>query len=163
LADLTAFNKREAQIELAYFGQERFEQAARRGPLTNPDYLEVKERLLRLTRVEGIDAVMDEHRLDAIVAPSTGPARLIDLVNGDAGSGSSAGVPAIAGYPHVTVPMGAVAGLPVGLSFFVRGVRRCCGASPFAEQATCTGSRCGSLHCGPCVGLPPPRQPAALL
>ena len=117
--DLVAFNQREAARELAYFGQETLEASARRGPLTSPEYLQVKERLPRTAR-EGIDRAMDEHRLDAIVAPSATPARPIDLVNGDAGGGGSSGLAAIAGYPHVTVPMGYVHGLPVGLSFFGR-------------------------------------------
>jgi amidase len=120
IEDLIAFNRREARVELAFFGQQRLESAARRPPLTDPGYLEARERLLRSARAEGIDAVMDGAGLDAIVAPSAGPARLIDLVNGDAGGASVAGLPAAAGYPHVTVPMGLVAGLPVGLSFFGR-------------------------------------------
>jgi len=120
LDDLIAFNRREAAREMPFFGQEIFEQAARRGPLTSPEYLQTKERLQRLSRAEGIDAVMDQHRLDALIAPSTGPARPIDLVGGDAGGGGSSGLAAIAGYPHVTVPMGFIHGLPVGLSFFGR-------------------------------------------
>ena len=120
LDDLIAFNRREAAREMPFFGQEIFEQAARRGPLTSPEYLQVKERLQRLSRTEGIDAVMGQHRLDALVAPSAGPARPIDLVNGDAGSGGTSGLAAIAGYPNITVPMGLVHGLPVGLSFFGR-------------------------------------------
>jgi amidase len=80
----------------------------------------VKERLQRASQADGIDAVMDQHRLDALIAPSTGPARLIDLVSGDAGGGGSSGLAAIAGYPHITVPMGHIHGLPVGLSFFGR-------------------------------------------
>jgi len=120
LDDLIAFNRREAAREMPFFGQEIFEQAARRGPLTSPEYLQLKERVQRLTRAEGIDAVMDQHRLDALIAPSTAPARPIDLVNGDAGSGGTSGLAAIAGYPSITVPMGFVHGLPVGLSFFGR-------------------------------------------
>ena len=120
LDDLIAFNRREAAREMPFFGQEIFEQAARRGPLTSPEYLQVKERLQRLSRAEGIDAVMDQHRLDALVSPSTAPARPIDLVNGDAGSGGTSGLAAIAGYPSITVPMGFVHGLPVGISFFGR-------------------------------------------
>ncbi|MEK7668258.1 MAG: amidase [Gemmatimonadota bacterium] len=120
LDDLIAFNRREAARELPFFGQEIFEQAARRGPLTSPEYLQVKERLQRASRTEGIDAVMDQHRLDALVAPSTGPARPIDLVSGDSGGGGSSGLAAIAGCPHLTVPMGFIHSLPVGLSFFGR-------------------------------------------
>ena len=120
LEDLIAFNQREAAREMPFFGQEIFEQAARRGPLTSPEYLQLKERVQRLTRAEGIDAVMDQHRLDALIAPSAAPARPIDLVNGDSGSGGTAGLAAIAGYPSITVPMGYVRGLPVGLSFIGR-------------------------------------------
>ena len=120
LDDLIAFNRRESAREMPFFAQEIFEQAARRGPLTSPEYLQLKERLQRLTRAEGIDAVMDQHRLDALIAPSTAPARPIDLVNGDAGSGGTSGLAAIAGYPSITVPMGFVHGLPVGISFMGR-------------------------------------------
>lgn len=120
LDDLIAFNRREAAREMPYFGQETFEAAARKGPLTSPEYVELRERLQRLTRAEGIDAVMNQHRLDALVAPSTTPARPIDLVGGDAGGAGSSGPAAIAGYPHLTVPMGLVHGLPVGLSFYGR-------------------------------------------
>ena len=117
---LIAFNQRDAAREMPFFGQEIFEQAARRGPLTSPEYLQLKERLQRASRAEGIDAVMTQHRLDALISVSAGPARPIDLVSGDAGGGGSSGLAAIAGYPHVTVPMGFVHGLPVGLSFFGR-------------------------------------------
>ena len=119
--DLIAFNTREAAREMPFFGQEIFEQTSRMGPLTSQEYLDLKDRLRRLTRTEGIDQVCDQNRLDALVSPSNAPARPIDLVSGDAGGGGSSGIPAIAGYPHVTVPMGFVTGgLPVGLSFFGR-------------------------------------------
>jgi amidase len=120
LDDLIAFNRREAAREMPFFGQEIFERAARRGPLTSPEYLQLKERLQRAARAEGIDAVMDQHRLDALIAPSAAPARPIDLVNGDSGSGGTSGLAAIAGYPSITVPMGFVHGLPVGISFIGR-------------------------------------------
>jgi amidase len=120
LDDLIAFNRRDAARETPFFGQEIFEQAVRRGPLTSPEYLQLKERIQRLTRAEGIDAVMDQNRLDALIAPSAAPARPIDLVNGDSGSGGTSGLAAIAGYPSITVPMGYVRGLPVGLSFIGR-------------------------------------------
>jgi amidase len=115
--DLVAFNRREAARELAFFGQETFEATARKGPLTTPEYTEIKDRLRRRSRDEGIDAVLREHRLDAIVAPATTPARPIDLVGGDSGGAASYGIAAIAGYPSLTVPMGLVHGLPVGLAF----------------------------------------------
>ncbi len=120
LDDLIAFNRREAAREMPYFGQETFEAAARRGPLSTPEYVQIKERLLRATRADGIDRACDTNRLDALIAPSNAPARPIDLVGGDAGGGGSSGLAAISGYPHVTVPMGYVHGLPVGLSFFGR-------------------------------------------
>jgi amidase len=88
-------------------------------PLTTPAYRQALANGRRWSRTYGIDAMQRKHRLDAIVAPTGGPAWLIDPVNGDAGNGPSATTPAaVAGYPHVTVPMGQVAGLPVGLSFF---------------------------------------------
>lgn len=121
LDDLIAFNRRESAREMPYFGQDTVEASARRGPLTAPEYLQLKERLLRAARADGIDAVMTTNRLDAIVTVSGGPARPIDLVSGDSGGGTGVpgitGVAATAGYPHITVPMGYVHGLPVGLSF----------------------------------------------
>lgn len=120
LDDLIEFNRREAIREMPYFGQELFEQASRMGPLSSQEYVQLRDRLHRLTREEGILAAMSQHRLDALIAPSTGPARPIDLVGGDAGGGGSSTLAAVAGYPHITVPMGLVHGLPVGLSFFGR-------------------------------------------
>ncbi len=120
LDDLIAFNTREAARELPYFGQETLEASARRGPLTTPEYVQLKERLQRVARAEGIDATMQTNRLDAIVAVSGGPARPIDLVSGDSGGGgapSVTGIAATAGYPHITLPMGYIHGLPIGLSF----------------------------------------------
>ena len=116
--DLIAFNRREAAREMPYFGQEIFEAAARKGPLTTPDYIEIRDRLRQRSRDEGIDAAVREHRIEAILAPSGTPARPIDLVSGDSGGAGSSGLAAISGYPHITVPMGYVHGLPVGLSFF---------------------------------------------
>ena len=103
---------------MPFFGQELFIQAAGKGPLTDPAYLEALATCRRLSRDEGLDAVIKEHRLDAIVAPTGGPAWLTDHVLGDHpyGGGDSA-PPAVAGYPNMTVPMGFVSGLPVGLSF----------------------------------------------
>lgn len=121
LAGLIAWNEGNAAREMPYFGQEILVEAQGKGPLSSPEYLEALARCRRLAGVEGIDAVMDQHRLDALVAPSGGPAFPIDLVNGDhyTGVGSSS-FAAVAGYPHVTVPAGEVFGLPVGLSFFGR-------------------------------------------
>lgn len=118
LADVIAFNKKNASREMKYFGQEIMEQAQAKGPLTDKKYLDDLARNHRLMGAEGIDAAVAKFKLDAIVAPTQGPADLIDLVNGDAGGRGSFTTPAaVAGYPHVTVPMGMVRGLPVGLSF----------------------------------------------
>ena len=122
LADLIRFNEQNASREMPYFGQELFEQAQKKGPLTDSKYKTARAKCVRLARAEGIDAVMTKHRLDALIAPTQGPVWLIDLVNGDgAGGGPSFTQPAaVAGYPHITVPMGLVQGLPVGLSFVGR-------------------------------------------
>jgi amidase len=121
LEDLIAFNERMKDKELPFFGQEIFVQAQAKGPLTDQDYLKALDKNHLLMRTQGIDAVMTEQKLDALIAPTGGPASLIDLVNGDGGGGGSFSSPAaVAGYPHVTVPMGHVRGLPVGLSFVGR-------------------------------------------
>lgn len=118
LADLVAYNTAHPAT-LALFGQEWFEAAVAKGPLDHPAYRQALARGRRLSRTHGIDALLRQHRLDAIVAPTGGPAGFIDPVNGDGGTAPSATMPAaVAGYPHVTLPMGQVAGLPVGLSFF---------------------------------------------
>jgi amidase len=97
------------------------EQADKKGPLTEKKYLADLANNRRLMGAQGIDATVAKYKLDAIVAPTQGPAWLIDLVNGDAGGGGSFTAPAaVAGYPHVTVPMGQVRGLPVGVSFVGR-------------------------------------------
>lgn len=120
LADVIAFNEAHADAEMPFFGQDTFLKAEEKGPLTDAAYLEALAAAARLAREEGIDKVMDEHRLDAVVAPTGGPAWLTDLVNGDHFSGGSSSPAAIAGYPNVTVPAGYVFGLPVGISFFGR-------------------------------------------
>jgi amidase len=121
LAELIRFNEQNAPREMPYFGQELFEMAEKKGPLTEAKYRAARAKCLRLARTEGIDAVMTKHRLDALVAPTQGPVWLIDLVNGDPGGIMSFTTPAaVAGYPHITVPMGFVQGLPVGLSFVGR-------------------------------------------
>ena len=120
LADLIAFNEHNAEAEMPYFGQERLIAAEAKGPLSERAYLTALAAARRLSRADGIDRTMDEHRLDAVVAATGGPAWVTDLVNGDHFGGSSSGYPATAGYPNVTVPAGAVHGLPVGLSFFGR-------------------------------------------
>jgi amidase len=118
LADVIAFNTKNAARELRYFGQEIMEMSVKKGPLTEKRYLDELAKNRRLMGPRGIDATIAKYKLDAIVAPTQGPADLIDLVNGDAGGrGSFTSPAAVAGYPHVTVPMGFVRGLPVGLSF----------------------------------------------
>jgi amidase len=118
LEDLIEFNKQHAEKEMLWFGQEIFEMAQGKGDLTSGEYLKALEESKRFAGKEGIDAVMDKNRLDAIIAPTNGPAWNIDWVNGDHFSGSSSSPAAISGYPNITVPMGFVHGLPAGISIF---------------------------------------------
>ena len=120
LADLIAFNEAHAGEEMPYFGQERLIEAQRRGSLSEDRYQEAHAVAQRLSREEGIDRAMDTDDLDAVIAPTGGPAWVIDHVNGDHFSGGSSSLAAVAGYPNITVPAGYVQGLPVGLSFFGR-------------------------------------------
>jgi len=120
LEEVIAFNDANADVEMRFFGQELLIQAQEKGPLTDAEYLEALETALRMAREEGIDKVMEEHGLDAIVAPTGGPAWKIDLVTGDHFGGGSSSPAAIAGYPNITLPVGDVRGLPVGISFFGR-------------------------------------------
>lgn len=117
LADVIAFNEAHRQEEMPYFGQELFLAAEAKGPLTDAEYLEAVETCRRLGGRDGIDALMDQHRLDAIIAPTGGPAWPIDWVNGDHFLGASSSPAAIAGYPLVTVPCGHAFGLPLGVTF----------------------------------------------
>lgn len=120
LEALIDFNERNRAEEMPYFGQEIFLQAQEKGPLTDRAYLDALEVCRRLARAEGIDKLMDQQRLDAIVAPTGNPAWTIDLVNGDHFLGGSSTPAAVAGYPSISVPIGYAFGLPVGLSFIGR-------------------------------------------
>ena len=118
LVELIAFNASHADDEaITLFGQDIFEQAEEKGPLTDPVYLELLATCGRLSREEGLDVVFGEHLLDAVVAPSGSPAWLVDHLLGDHYVGGNTSPAAISGYPSITVPMGLVAGLPVGVSF----------------------------------------------
>lgn len=123
LKEIIAFNETHAAEELPYFGQEIMTMSEKKGPLTDPKYRAALTKNHRLSRTLGIDAVVTRNKLDALVAPTGGPAWLIDLVNGDSGTASAPGpstVTSVAGYPHITVPAGYFRGLPVGISFFGR-------------------------------------------
>jgi amidase len=120
LADVIRFNEEHRDRELLYFGQDLFTEAEEKGPLTDAAYLKNLQTIRTAARENGIDAVMNAQRLDALVAPTGGPAWTTDLVNGDHFTGGSSTPAAIAGYPNITVPAGQVMGLPVGISFFGR-------------------------------------------
>ncbi len=117
LADVIAFNETQRAKEMPYFGQEFFVRAQAKGPLESSAYRRALAECQRLARSEGLDAVFEQHRVDALVAPTGGLAWPIDFANGDAHTGSISGPAAVAGYPHLTVPMGFVSGLPAGFSF----------------------------------------------
>ncbi len=120
LQEIIEFNERNRQTEMPYFGQNLFLKAQSKGPLTEREYLDAVAKNHQLARAEGIDAVMDKYHLDAIVAPTGGPAWLTDLVTGDHFSGGSSSAAAVAGYPNINVTAGSIFGLPVGISFFGR-------------------------------------------
>jgi amidase len=115
--DLIAWNEANKVREMPFFGQELFTRAAAKGSLKSDEYRKLKADLQRRAR-SSIDGPIAKHRLDALVAPSTGPAGLVDLVNGDNFTGSSTTRAAVAGYPNITVPSGFVHELPLGISFF---------------------------------------------
>ncbi len=120
LEEIIEFNELHRDQEMPYFGQDLFIKAESKGPLTTKEYLDALDKGHRLARSEGIDAVMDKFHLDALVAPTGGPAWITDLVDGDHDSGGSSTPAAVAGYPSINVPAGFVFGLPVGISFFGR-------------------------------------------
>ena len=138
LADVIKFNEDNRDREMPYFGQELFEKAQKKGPLTDEKYKKALARNHRMSRAEGIDAVLKKHKLDALIAPTGGPVWPTDLINGDHYTGGYSTASAVAGYPHITVPAGQAFGLPVGLSFFA-GARSEAKLIKFAyafEQAT---------------------------
>ncbi len=120
LEEIIRFNEEHAETEMPFFGQEIFIESQAKGPLTDPEYLSALESARSLAGPQGIDKIMDEQRLDALVAPTGGPAWTTDLVNGDHFSGGSSSPAAIAGYPNISLPAGFIHGLPVGISFFGR-------------------------------------------
>jgi amidase len=139
LAEVIAFNDANAAREMPWFGQDLFLKAEAKGPLTDADYLKARELCLRIAATEGIDAQMSKHKLDALIAPSGGPAWRSDRVLGDHFVGGNSTTPAaVAGTPSITVPAGAVHGLPIGLSFFAQawGEPRLLGLAYAFERAT---------------------------
>ncbi|MBC5800575.1 MAG: amidase [Candidatus Eremiobacteraeota bacterium] len=119
LSDVIAFNRAHSR-ELSLFGQDQFEKADATKGLDDPTYIKAHQISLRLARTEGIDKLIVADNLDALIAPSYGAAWRTDVVDGDNDLGSVSSLPAVAGYPHLTVPMGYVSGLPVGISFIGR-------------------------------------------
>ncbi len=118
LAQVIQFNDQNAEEVMPFFKQEILTQAEERGDLKSPEYLAALQQCRQLSRADGLDKVLHDYSLDAILAPSGGPAWVIDLLNGDRGSGGCSSAAAIPGYPHITVPAGYVYDLPVGISFF---------------------------------------------
>ena len=120
LKDVIDFNEVNREREMPYFGQDLFLKSEQKGPLTSQEYLDALAANHRLSRAEGIDFIMDKFKLDALVAPTGGPAWITDLINGDHATGGSSSAAAVAGYPNINVTAGYLWGLPVGISFFGR-------------------------------------------
>jgi amidase len=120
LKEIIDFNEQYKDREMPYFGQDLFIKAQAKGQLTDKSYRDALAKDQRMSRKEGIDFVMDKNKLDALIAPTGGPAWTTDWVNGDHFTGGYSTASAVAGYPHITVPAGYVFGLPVGISFFGR-------------------------------------------
>jgi amidase len=118
LKDVIDFNEKNRDRELTYFGQDIMTKAQAKGPLTEKKYREALAKNHLLTQTQGIDFIMHKHNLDALIAPTGGPAAPTDWINGDHFTGGYSSASAVAGYPHITVPAGYIFGLPVGLSFF---------------------------------------------
>ena len=120
LKDVIEFNERNRDREMPYFGQDIFLKSEQKGPLSSKEYVDALALNQKLSRSEGIDFIMDKFKLDALVAPTAGPAWLTDLINGDHAAGGSSSAAAVAGYPNINVTAGYLWGLPVGISFFGR-------------------------------------------
>jgi len=120
LKDVIEFNERNRGREMPYFGQDILLKSEQKGPLTTKEYLDALAQNHQLSRAEGIDFIMNKFKLDALVAPTGGPAWLTDLINGDHAAGGSSSAAAVAGYPNINVTAGYLWGLPVGISFFGR-------------------------------------------
>lgn len=120
LADVIAFNEKHRATSMPWFGQDIMIKAQAKGPLTEQKYLDALAQDRKMSREQGIDAVMNEHKLDALIAPTGGPAWVTDLLNGDHYTGGYSTPSAVAGYPNINVPIGFISGLPVGLSIFGR-------------------------------------------
>jgi amidase len=120
LKEIIEFNERNREKEMPFFGQDIMLKSEAKGPLTDQAYRDALELNHRLTRAEGIDGVMDQHKLDALFAPTAGPSWLTDHLTGDHDTGGSSSLAAVAGYPNINVPGGFVFGMPVGVSFFGR-------------------------------------------
>jgi len=118
LADLIEFNRNHAEAEMPWFDQEIFEQAQAKGPLSDEAYTAALSAAQKAAREDGIDKLLAEHDLDALIAPTGSAAWTIDLINGDHFVGGSSSLAAVSGYPNITLPMGQVHGMPVGLSIF---------------------------------------------
>jgi len=138
LKEVIAFNERNREREMPFFGQDLFTKAEEKGPLTSKKYLQALSKNHLLTRTQGIDLVMIKNRLDALIAPTGGPAWPTDWINGDHFTGGYSSASAVAGYPHITVPAGYVFGLPVGISFFAGAYSepKLCKIAYAFEQAT---------------------------
>lgn len=119
LGELIEFNKKDT-VELKYFDQKILIQAEKKGDLNSKEYTEALKKMLKATREDGIDRLMNTSHLDALIAPTGSPAWKTDLILGDHFVGGSSSLPAIAGYPAISVPMGMISGLPVGITFFGR-------------------------------------------
>jgi len=138
LADVIEYNARNSERTMPLFGQDLLVKAQAKGALTSKAYVAAREKCRRLARAQGIDAVVKKHRVQAIAALTSPPAWLVDPINGDLARGGCTSMAAVAGYPHVTVPAGFAAGLPVGLSFFgpARSDARLLGLASAFERAS---------------------------